>query len=106
MLPIYGLIQPLFEPVHATIRGRLPVALRALIYGCGFHTVEYLSGRIIRRFLGQAPWDYSGARWQLDGLVRFDYFPLWAAAGLMLERLHVSLTGKPQVRRRRPERLS
>jgi len=34
------------------------------------------------------PWDYSHARLGIDGLVRLDYLPLWAAYGLGLERLH------------------
>jgi hypothetical protein len=102
MLPIYAMIQPLFEPVHQAMRGRVPVWGRALIYGTGFHAAEYLSGRLLRRFVGRAPWDYSNARWQLDGLIRFDYFPLWAAAGLLTERLHDILTAQLPVRTRRP----
>jgi hypothetical protein len=102
MLPIYGLTQPLFEPVHQAMRGRVPPCGRALIYGSGFHLAEYVSGRLLRRLLGRAPWDYSNARWQLDGLIRFDYFPLWAAAGLMTERLHDILMAPPSIRMRRP----
>ena len=104
MLPVYALILPLFEPVHRAMRGRAPLWGRALVYGSGFHAVEYLSGRLLRRLVGRAPWDYSNARWQLGGLIRFDYFPLWAAAGLMTERLHDLLTAQPRITRRRPER--
>src|SRR5438552_2012118 len=53
MLPIYALIQPLFEPVHEAIRGRVPVWGRALIYGGGFHAVEYVTGRLLRRLGGR-----------------------------------------------------
>jgi hypothetical protein len=95
MLPIYALIQPLFEPVHQAMRGRMPPWGRALVYGSGFHAVEFVTGRLFRLVLGQAPWDYSGARWQLDGLIRLDYFPLWAATGLGLEWLHDVLTAPP-----------
>ena len=104
MLPVYALIQPLFEPTHRMMRGRVPLWGRALVYGSGFHAAEYLSGRLLRRLVGQAPWDYSAARWQLNGLIRFDYFPLWAAAGVMTERLHDILTGQPAIRRRPPTR--
>jgi hypothetical protein len=103
MLPVYALIQPLFEPVHRAMRGRVPLWGRALVYGGGFHAAEYLSGRLLRRLVGRAPWDYSNARWQLDGLIRFDYFPLWAAAGLMTERLHDILMAPPMITTRRPE---
>jgi putative ABC transporter type IV len=99
MLPIYALMQPLFEPLHGHLRRRVPPLGRAFIYGTGFHTVEYLSGLLYRRLLGQAPWDYSSARWQRSGLIRFDYFPIWAATGLAAERLHDFLTGVGSRRR-------
>jgi uncharacterized membrane protein len=92
MFPVYGLAQPLFEPAHRAMRGRVPVPVRAAVYAAGFTAVEYASGRVFRLVLGRAPWDYSHARWNLDGLVRADYVPLWALAGLGLERVHDALT--------------
>lgn len=86
-VPVYGLAQPLFEPVHDRLRQR-PVALRAALYGTDILGVEYASGRLLRRFVGRASWDYGRARFGVDGLVRLDYLPLWAAFGLGLERLH------------------
>jgi hypothetical protein len=90
-LPLYALIQPLYEPLHDALRGRA-MPLRAVAYGAGFIVVEYASGRVLRRACGVAPWDYSHARLQLHGLTRFDYFPLWGAYGLALERVHDRLT--------------
>ena len=92
-VPVYGLAQPLFEPVHDRVRG-LPRPVRAATYGAGILAVEYASGRVLRRALGEAPWDYSYARWHVDGLIRPDYFPLWAIVGLGLERLHDALVGQ------------
>lgn len=89
-VPVYGLAQPLFEPVHDRLRGR-PFALRGTVYGLGILGVEYLSGRVLRRLLGQAPWDYGTARFGIDGLVRLDYMPLWALFGLGLESLDDAL---------------
>lgn len=87
------LIQPLYEPVHDALRRRRwPV--RAVGYGTGFIVVEYAGGLVLRRGLGEAPWDYSHARFQLHGLTRLDYFPLWAAYGLALERVHDRLRGR------------
>ena len=95
MLPIYALIQPLYEPLHNVLRTRgVPVPARGAIYAAGFMSVEYASGRLLRALRGHAPWDYSYATRHIDGLVRPDYFPLWAAAGLGLERLHDRLAEK------------
>ncbi len=102
MFPVYGLAQPLFEPLHDEMRDRVPGAGRALVYAAGFSTVEYASGRVFRWALGRAPWDYRHARWNLHGLVRADYLPLWALAGLGLERVHDALTrGRGPMRRGR-----
>src|ERR671931_838285 len=94
MFPIYGLLQPLYEPLHDAMRGRVPAPARGVVYGGLIMGIEYASGRLLRRGVGQAPWDYTSARRHLDGLVRPDYFPIWAAAGLAMERLHDRLTGR------------
>ncbi len=90
MLPVYGLAAPLFEPLHDRLRGR-SFRARALAYAIGFSIVEYGSGRALQRARGTAPWNYSHARFHLDGLVRADYLPVWAVAGLACERLHDAL---------------
>jgi len=90
-VPVYGLAQPLFEPLHDRLRHR-PPALRAAVYGLGILGVEYASGRLLRRVTGSAPWDYGEGRLRIDGLVRLDYLPLWGVFGLGLERLHDALS--------------
>ena len=89
--PVYGLAQPLFEPVHDRLRGRAPAPARGFVYGIGILGVEYAAGRVLRRALGAAPWDYSYAGRSIDGLVRPDFLPLWALFGLGLERVHDAL---------------
>lgn len=92
MFPIYGLVRPLFEPFHRRLVARsVPAPARAAAYGAGFFAVEYATGRALRAALGRAPWDYSDARANVDGLIRLDYALYWAAAGLALERLHDAL---------------
>ena len=86
-LPVYALAQPLFEPLHDRLRQR-PPAFRGAVYGAAILGVEYASGRLLRRLAGHAPWDYGDARFAVDGLIRLDYLPLWAAFGLGLERFH------------------
>ncbi|MFN2390126.1 MAG: hypothetical protein ABR575_11055 [Actinomycetota bacterium] len=88
MFPIYALILPLYEPLHDGMRGRVPLAHRAAVYGAGFLAVEYASGALLRAITGEAPWDYHYARVHVHGLIRPDYFFLWALAGLLLEPLH------------------
>ncbi len=94
-VPVYGLAQPLFEPVHDVLRHR-PVVGRAATYAVGILGVEYASGWALRRLTGSVPWDYGDARLGVHGLVRLDYLPLWAAYGLALERLHDALCGRPR----------
>lgn len=95
MFPIYALILPLYEPIHDTVRDRAPLAGRAAVYGAGFLAVEYATGTILRATRGEAPWDYTYARVHVNGLIRPDYFFLWALAGLLLEPLHDRLTNAP-----------
>ena len=89
MLPIYGLSAFLFEPLHDVVKQR-PVWQRAGIYAGGIMAVEYATGTSLRRAVGVVPWDYAGqSRWALPGgAVRLDYAPVWAVAGLALERVH------------------
>lgn len=65
------------------------------MYGAGILGAEYASGLLLRGFVGHVPWNYGDARFSVDGLIRIDYFPLWAAFGLGLERLHDALVCKP-----------
>jgi hypothetical protein len=95
MLPIYALIQPLYEPTHDALRERAARPVRAAVYGTGFLAVEYATGAALRRARGEAPWDYSDARLNVNGLIRLDYFFLWAAAGSALESLHDHLVSRP-----------
>ncbi|MCD8083333.1 MAG: putative ABC transporter permease [Clostridiales bacterium] len=47
---------------------------------------EYLSGAWLRS-LGVCPWDYSGVRASVGGLIRLDFAPLWFATGLLFEKI-------------------
>jgi uncharacterized membrane protein len=88
MFPIYGLIAPLYEPIHDAVRA-WPLPARAAVYAAGFMLVEYAAGWLLRRLTGVCPWDYTGrARWHVHGLVRLEYAPLWALFGLALEPVH------------------
>lgn len=87
MFPIYGFGGLAFETCHEIVRGWPWIARGALWTGLIF-AVEYASGALLRRLTGRCPWDYGGARYSLDGLIRIDYAPLWFLFGLLLERVH------------------
>jgi Putative ABC-transporter type IV len=85
--PLYGLIAPLFEPLHNYLRP-WHWLLRGTIYVFCFWIVEYSAGWILRRALGSCPWNYGDCRYHLHGLIRWDFFPLWFVFGMFLEFLH------------------
>lgn len=86
MFLIYGSSVFLLEPVHHRIRDwRWPA--RGLIWVMLIWTIEFVTGFILREFLGITPWYYVG-RFAIDGLVRLDYAPAWFVVGLMFERVH------------------
>jgi uncharacterized membrane protein len=91
MAPIYGLCAVLYEPAHDLVRDR-PVAQRAAAYAAAIMAVEYASGRLIRRATGVIPWDYTGrSPLAIRGAIRLDYAPVWAVAGMALERVDDAL---------------
>ena len=91
MAPIYGLCAVLYEPAHDLVRDR-PVAQRAAAYAAGIMAVEYATGRLIHRATGVIPWDYTGrSPLAIRGAIRLDYAPVWAAAGMALERVDDAL---------------
>jgi uncharacterized membrane protein len=87
MLPIYGLIAPLYEPLHDFLRP-WHWFMRGIIYVLGFWLVEYATGWLLRRLIGKCPWDYSHLRGNLHGLIAWEYAPVWFVFGLGLEPVH------------------
>lgn len=93
MGPIYGLCAVLYEPVHDRMRHR-SLLHRAGVYAAGIIAVEYATGRLIQRATGVIPWDYTGrSPLVIRGATRLDYAPLWAVAGIALERVDDGLRG-------------
>jgi uncharacterized membrane protein len=89
MFPIYGLIAPLYEPLHDLIR-EMPLVVRAGVWSLGFTAVEHTTGRVLERMTGRCPWDYvaAGSRFAINPYIRWDYFAVWAVVGLALEPAH------------------
>jgi uncharacterized membrane protein len=86
MFPIYGmaaLIAPfgqLFKNKNTLYRGSLYTAL--------IYSTEYLTGFYLKK-KDACPWDYSNAKYNIKGLIRLDYAPLWFFVGLLYEHLLV-----------------
>lgn len=84
MFPIYGSIaflKPLFtllKPLHFIIRG--------IIYAICIFFGEYVSGRwLTKRDI--CPWNYKKHKWHVNEVIRLDFLPCWAAAGLAYEHM-------------------
>lgn len=86
MFPIYGLLI-LFEPLHEVIRYRT-FWIRGTVWMVLFFALEYFTGSILRNLIGTVPWDYTSSFFNIHGLIRLDYAPLWFAAGLLFEKIH------------------
>lgn len=84
MFPIYGMASCI-EKVYPHIQ-KWPVFCRGGLYSAGILTGEYISGSILKK-MKVCPWDYSDAKYNVNGLIRFDFFPLWMVAGLVFERI-------------------
>ena len=84
MFPIYGLAA--FIPtVYKRIRSKSPI-FRGIVYASAIFGCEYTSGILLKRH-NACPWDYSKAKLNYKGVIRLDYAPCWAAAGLLFERI-------------------
>ena len=84
MFPIYG-AAALVGPLSQRLKGCW-MPLRGLIYMTGFFGVEYVSGSFLKKY-DCCPWDYSHARFNIRGIIRLDYAPLWMGAGLLFEQI-------------------
>ena len=83
MFPIYGLAA--FIPaVYKQIKSK-SAFFRGTVYASVILGCEYTSGILLKRH-NACPWDYSKAKLNYKGVIRLDYAPCWAVAGLLFER--------------------
>ncbi len=82
MFFIYGMAIFL-EPISKGLTA-FPIYLRGGVYVILIFAVEYLTGTLLGR-LNMCPWDYSGSRFNINGVVRLDYAPVWFVCGLTFE---------------------
>lgn len=86
MFFIYGLAC-FFEPIYDLIM-IFPVFIRGGIYVLCIFAAEYITGIVMKKF-NICPWDYSDAKYNIHGIIRLDYAPLWFFAGLLFEFIHL-----------------
>ena len=84
MFPIYG-CAAFIDPLSKIYR-RFSIFSRGLIYMVHIFFAEFVSGSILKRF-GICPWDYSTSPFNVEGVIRLDYAPLWFGLGLFYETL-------------------
>ena len=86
MFPIYAtaiIIEPLCRKLCSRKKGP---AIRGMIYSLCIFATEFCSGAFLKK-RGCCPWDYSKARFNIKGIVRLDYLPVWFVVGLIYEKI-------------------
>jgi uncharacterized membrane protein len=85
MFFIYGMV--IFLEPFFRLASPLNFLLRGLIYAVLIMSGEFVTGTLLKR-ADFCPWDYSASRFNVKGVVRLDYLPAWAIAGLFYEQLY------------------
>lgn len=88
MFPIYGcagFLLPLFRLLK-----NASLWIRGTVYATCIFLGEFISGRFLMN-RNICPWNYASSKWNIQKVIRLDYFPNWFVAGLLFEKL---LTGK------------
>lgn len=84
MFPIYGCAS-IIKPIYSLIKNKNFV-FRGLIYSTIIYLGEFLSGSFLKK-RNMCPWDYSQSKYNINGIIRLDYIPVWFLTGLLYEKL-------------------
>lgn len=86
MFPIYGMAA-VIKPVSSRLKKHNKKAVeRGLIYTAGIYATEYATGTLLKKH-DKCPWDYSKSKYNVKGVIRWDYAPLWFIVGLIYEKM-------------------
>lgn len=86
MFPIYA-SAVIIEPVSRNLLKKGKNTLyRGSVYALCIFATEFFSGSLLKKH-GCCPWDYSGKKYNINGIIRLDYFPAWFTAGLIYEKM-------------------
>lgn len=84
MFPIYGMAA--FIAPFSRICKNKNAFFRGSLYMTLIYSAEYLSGFFLKK-KDACPWDYSKSKYNIKGLIRLDYAPVWFMVGLLYEYL-------------------
>lgn len=84
MFPIYGMASG-FYPISRYLEKQCAL-IRGIIYTCLIFATEFICGIALKKH-DSCPWDYTKKRFNLKGVIRLDYAPLWFISGLLFEKL-------------------
>ncbi|MBE5964106.1 MAG: hypothetical protein E7252_04110 [Lachnospira sp.] len=87
MFPIYG-CAAFIKPISRIICN-YNFIIRGGIYVMLIFTGEFIFGMILKNF-GICPWNYNNAPYNVCGVIRLDYAPLWFISGLIFEKFLTS----------------
>lgn len=92
MAPVYATV-PFFLRRLLPRVGHWPAYGRLPLYTALIYAAEFASGAILRRTVGECPWEcnYRRSRWAVRGLIRLDYAPAWAFGAWVYEQLYLAL---------------
>ncbi len=88
MFFIYGLAIFL-EPIYLTFKA-FPIVVRGGVYVICIFIVEYATGNLLKK-ADICPWDYSHSKYNVKGIIRWDYAPVWFICGLIFEGVYRTL---------------
>ena len=83
MFPIYGMAACL-SPICSKLQKRSAL-LRGGVYAILIYLTEYTTGVILKKYRA-CPWDYSKTKYYVNGVIIFDYAPVWFLTGLLYEK--------------------
>ncbi|XP_071497909.1 transmembrane protein 229B-like [Diadema antillarum] len=90
-LAIYGMSNLFIEWMYLRMKGRVPIAVRLLIYTLWIYVWEFSTGLLLRQF-NACPWDYSPFEWDFLGLITLEYAPAWVIGALITEQILIKNT--------------
>lgn len=86
MFPIYGMAT-IIKPVSNRLKKQnKDVIERGIIYTIGIFVIEFTTGIMLKK-KNRCPWDYSKCKYNINGVIRLDYAPLWFGLGLLYENI-------------------